>query len=162
MEYRIRAGRSLSECFQVAVQPRPRVQQLQVNVAPPSYTGWPAQQLPLNAGNVAALVGSRVEIRLTASTELSAGRLELSDHSRVPLEIDAANPRNATAHFILRESGTTLVARRRSRRSLDCRAAQYVLTAQPDESPTANITGAGPRPSAAGRRERGPGDRSQG
>ena len=140
LEYRVRAGRSVSERYEVAVQPRPRVEGLQANIAPPSYTGWPAQQLPLNAGNVAALVGSRVEIHLTATAELSAGHLELSDHSREPLELDAANPRKATAHFILREGGSYSVHLVDRDKLANAVPPQYSLTAQPDECPTANIT----------------------
>ena len=73
LEYRVRAGRTLSETYQVTIQPRPRVQQLQAAVAPPSYTGWPAQRLSPNAGNIAALTGSQIEIGLTATAESPPG-----------------------------------------------------------------------------------------
>ncbi len=59
-----------SKIFKARVVALPLVKVLDVTVYPPAYTGLPAQKLERNVGDVQALPGSRVKIRVVSSAIL--------------------------------------------------------------------------------------------
>ena len=140
MDYRVRAGRSVSTTFHVRVQPRPRVQELQVTVKRPAYAGGQIRRLKPNVGDVAALAGSSVGVSLVVSTPLSGGCLERQDGSTVPLRGVADEPTRATARFELRTSGTYAIRLTDQAGLSNVNPPRYSLTAEPDQAPLAVIT----------------------
>ncbi|MDP7274883.1 MAG: hypothetical protein QF363_05350 [Planctomycetaceae bacterium] len=69
------AGDDRSSDRDVVVDRRPRVQAVQVTIAPPAYAGLETEPAAGDTGEVAALAGSRVQLTVTASKELRGARL---------------------------------------------------------------------------------------
>ncbi|MCK4341857.1 MAG: hypothetical protein KAY37_09065 [Phycisphaerae bacterium] len=138
LEYRVRAGRSLSTTYHVSVQPRPRVSELQLTVTRPEYAGGQSRALQPNVGDVSALIGSTIDLSLTASVPLSEGQLELADGTILPLQIHSED--RAQARFILQRSGSYAI-RLTDRRALsNANPPRYTLTAEPDQAPAVLVT----------------------
>lgn len=136
VDYRVRAGRSLSPIFHVGVQARPRIQSLQVCVTRPAYAGGQCVGLGPNVGDVVALAGSTVDVALTASVPLRAGRLELSDGTAVPLRIeDRDDTLGGRAAFRLERSGSYAIWLIDGRGLSNVNPPRYTLTAEPDQAP---------------------------
>lgn len=135
MSYRVRADRSVSREYRVNLQLRPRVEQLQASVTRPAYAGGGTRALKANSGDVSALIGSSVELKLTASVPLSRGQLELPDGKRVPLKLDSSDLRQATARFELTRSGSYAISLVDSRGLPNVQPPRYALTAEPDQPP---------------------------
>jgi len=140
LEYHVRAGRSVSPTYQVRVQPRPTVSALRLTVTRPAYAGGQTRPLTPNVGDVTALVGSTVAVSLTASVPLSAGRLELSDGTNVPLQLDRGHPEQGQAAFKLQRSGSYAIRLTDTRGLTNVNPPRYTLTAEPDQAPLAAIT----------------------
>jgi hypothetical protein len=138
LEYRVRAGRSVSPTYRVAVQSRPRVSALQITVTRPAYAGGESRQLARDVGDVTALIGSTIEVEITASTTLSAAALELTDGTVVPLEGGAA----ARGRFTLERSGGYAIQLTDAHGLVNVNPPRYTLTAEPDQAPVVAI----PRP----------------
>ena len=135
LDYRVRAGRSLSAVYHVGVIARPRVAHLQLSVQRPEYAGGGAQKLEANVGDVTCLAGSTVSIELTASADLRTATLELGDGRRVLLTCGGGSSRGATGRLVA-ESSTTytlLLQDTAGRASLD--PPRYTVTVTPDEAP---------------------------
>lgn len=73
--YRVQAGDGHSRWYSVEVIARPRLEGMTVGVAPPSYTGLEAAWDEGGAGDIAALAGSEITIRITASKPLQSAVL---------------------------------------------------------------------------------------
>jgi len=136
LEYRVRAGRSMSPTYHVAVQARPRVSKLQVIVTRPAYAGGESRPLPRDVGDVTALVGSTIDVQIAASTALSAGALELTDGTAIPLEIGAV----VRGQFTLERSGGYAIRLTDTRGLMNLNPPRYTLTAEPDQAPVVAIT----------------------
>lgn len=72
------AGDGASGSVRLRVTPRPRVEAISFIVTPPAYTAREPQTLDGADGQVAALPGSKVELRATMSQPLSAATLQWS------------------------------------------------------------------------------------
>lgn len=140
MTYRIRAGRSVSPLYQVAIRYRPRVEQLQVSVTPPAYVSAPTTPLKPNVGDVTALAGSRIEVKLRASAALSGGRIELSDGTPIPLTIAPDDAAYAWASFALDRSGSYAIRLTDTEDLENLNPPRYTLTAEPDQPPVVVVT----------------------
>ncbi|MFP4228580.1 MAG: DUF4175 family protein [Salinivenus sp.] len=90
LQYRVVSAPVRTDWHRVRVAARPRVQELQLTVTPPSYTGRSSRTLDPNVGDVSALPGARVEVEATvggpdlttAALDFDSGRtdtLSLSD-----------------------------------------------------------------------------------
>ncbi len=139
MDYRIRAGRSTSSLYAVAIRYRPRVEQLLVSVTPPDYAGIERMNLKPNVGDVSALIGSTVRVQLRSSARLSAGRLELADGTPIPLTIAPDDAAYAFAEFPLDHSGSYAVRLTDAEGLDNLNPPRYSLTAEPDEAPVAVV-----------------------
>jgi len=157
MAYRVRAGRSLSPTYQVTLQYRPRVEELRVSVRWPDYAAGQTRELKPNVGDVAALVNSTVELRLTASVPLSGGQVELPERrtrrpalseaegsdatgTAVPLDISGDDPRQASGRFRLTRSGTYAIRLTDTGGLSNLNPPRYALTAEPDQPPLAIVS----------------------
>lgn len=89
--------------YRMVVIPPPLIENLDVTVTPPKYTGRPAERLPSGVGHVQGLVGSVVEIAATASKPLHAAALKVKD-ATTPLTVDE-DRLHFTARFTIGEAG---------------------------------------------------------
>ena len=75
-----------SELYKISVINRPFITNFEVSVAAPSYSQLPEQVLQDN-GNITALPGSRVKIRLTSSRELLKASVNFSDSTSQKMDV---------------------------------------------------------------------------
>lgn len=71
----------------VIVKDRPLIRSLQIKLTPPAYSGLPAQILSPNEGNVTALKGSRLHLRVESDRLLSGAKVKFSDSTSQDLKI---------------------------------------------------------------------------
>ncbi|RKY97558.1 MAG: hypothetical protein DRQ13_04550, partial [Ignavibacteriae bacterium] len=91
-----------SELFEVTVINRPLVNNLELSIIPPPYSGIP-KTIQKDNGNVTSLIGSRVEINLSSTKNLTKAFLEFNDSSIVELSV---NEQNAHGLFIVRKNNS--------------------------------------------------------
>ncbi|MHC4251486.1 MAG: DUF4175 family protein, partial [Planctomycetota bacterium] len=77
-EYRVVAGDAESPTYRLFPVEAPRVEAIRVRVVPPEYTGLPAEDLPEGAGDVRAVEGSRVEVRIRTNRKVERAELALT------------------------------------------------------------------------------------
>jgi len=75
-----------SKLFEITVINRPLVNNLELSIIPPSYSGIP-KTIQKDNGNVTSLIGSRIEIDLSSTKNLSKSFLEFNDSSIVELNV---------------------------------------------------------------------------
>jgi hypothetical protein len=75
-----------SEEYQIKVIDRPVIRSLDVKVISPSYAGIPVSEQKDN-GNISALIGSNIEIKLLSNKELKSASIQFEDSTKVDLKI---------------------------------------------------------------------------
>lgn len=84
-----------SNVYRVEVTDYPVIKTLNLKITPPSYSGIPSSE-QLDNGNITALKGTQVELKITSSKELREAYIEFSDSARVPLKV---NNKSASGKF---------------------------------------------------------------
>lgn len=74
-DYFIQANDGRSKIFRVTVVQRPRLEQWEVTLAPPAYTGLKPETFTTTHGEIHALLGTRVTITLSANKTLDEAKL---------------------------------------------------------------------------------------
>jgi hypothetical protein len=88
-----------SEVYKIEVIDRPIIKTLDVSINPPSYSKIPPVQQKDN-GNVTALLGTTVELKIASTKNLKNAHLEFSDTTKKDL---AVNGTQAEGKFIVRK-----------------------------------------------------------
>jgi len=89
--YRIVAGSVSSPWYTVSLLNRPIVSQLNVDLVHPRYTRLPQRSLDNNVGDVSALTGTEVRVRVrTAGVRVEQASLVFESSRRVEAEIDGS------------------------------------------------------------------------
>src|SRR5690606_13511053 len=101
-EYYIEAGSVRSPVFHVSVLELPYVEQIDLELHFPSYTGLEPRVIE-DGGDVAAPAGTTVRVRATPTLAVEGGRVVLSDGRTVDLAADSAGA--LVGQFQVRESG---------------------------------------------------------
>ncbi len=134
--YAVKAGDVSSDQYTLSVIDRPMVKMLRLTLNFPAYAKLPSRQLDDNVGDVTALRGTRIAIRIDSNKPLAGARLLFSDSSTVRLTVHGStaqgtitlmNERQYTIH-LEDEEGIS---------SVD--PIQYALKIVPDAHPTAAI-----------------------
>lgn len=99
-EYFVRAGDGRSALYRIEVVRNPRIVRLQASLQPPAYTARRATPFQTVSGDIAALCGSTVRLRLQADKALAAAHLAL-DCGQVLELVPAGNSRTWTGSFTL-------------------------------------------------------------
>ncbi len=69
--YRVRSGDVVTPEYRLNVVSRPQIVELQTRLTPPAYSGMPTVENTANIGDVEALPGSSLELKIKASKPLS-------------------------------------------------------------------------------------------
>jgi hypothetical protein len=138
--YRVRARGVESDRFTLTVIDRPAVKNLRVSLAPPAYAGLPPSALDDNAGDIAALKGTRAAFRVEANRGLAGASLVLSDSTRIPLECSG---RRASGALRIAKDVTYHVALRDSAGQESVNAIEYAIRILPDALPAVTIVSPG-------------------
>lgn len=99
-EYYVSAGDGRSRQYRIEVVRNPRIERLEVSLAPPPYTGTRATPFQASSGDIAALCGSTVRLRLRADKSLAAARL-VFEHGPALELARTANGRTWSGSFTL-------------------------------------------------------------
>jgi len=94
-----------SQFFEIKVINRPLVNNLELSIIPPSYSEIP-KSVQKDNGNVTSLVGSRVEINLSSTKNLTNAFLEFNDSSIVELNV---TENNASGLFTVRKDNSYII-----------------------------------------------------
>jgi hypothetical protein len=134
-----RHGSMVSDTVRLVVMHRPRIAQLDVRVVPPAYTGQPSRSLRTGAGDVLALAGSRVEVRLETSRPVMSVKIvretDAGAVSHRPMRVERGRARGA---FTLTEPGTWWVEMVAEDGVAGDDPVRWSLSLLPDRSPTLN------------------------
>ncbi len=93
-KYFVKADDISSEEFTIGVIDQPVIKTLEVNVTSPAYSKIPVLQQKDN-GNVTALPGSIVELRINSTKNLQSAKIVFDDSMAVPLRINGSEARGS-------------------------------------------------------------------
>lgn len=77
LEFAFATGRARSDWHKLDVLFQPRISGASILITPPAYTGQPASSYPLEAGEIKALEGSTINLRIQSNRPLIGGALTL-------------------------------------------------------------------------------------
>jgi hypothetical protein len=145
--YWARQGRVKSESYTVEVQELPGVRFLSVRLTPPAYTSMPEQVLEENVGDIAAVVGTRATLKLSATKPLHEARIEFlkPEHAGTDSEIVHAakalhlEGSRASVEFMIDESGYYRLRLTDTEGLAGRDPILYRVTARPDEPPLVSL-----------------------
>ncbi|MEI8038945.1 MAG: DUF4175 family protein, partial [Verrucomicrobiota bacterium] len=145
-DYQVRAGRDISDRFKVTVWPQPRLTDVRVRLVFPAYTGWPPREQTLGDG-IAALTGSKVELRAKLNTPVATARLEIDDEPAGTSSLEhAADGGSLAALWTLEKTGHStgrVVLGHRLKREFE--AARFRIESRADAPPEVKWLGALPQ-----------------
>jgi len=110
VQYRIRAGAAITRKYTLTPRPRPHVVRFQKTYHYPAYCGWPARTVTEENGDLDALEGTEVELRLAVAPVVVTASLQIETgtgptlKTNVPLE--SAGNGNLFARLWLMAPGT--------------------------------------------------------
>ena len=79
LEYQVEAPRATSSVFAILVRETPRLAGFRAHLAYPRYTGLPTETLTSGTGDLTALKGTAVDLRVLTNRPLSGGYLDWRD-----------------------------------------------------------------------------------
>ena len=135
--YRVHLGNENSRWFNVTVVEPPLVRSLRVTVKFPNYTGRPALELDENVGDILALPGSTVSVRMTPNKPVAQANLLFSTGEVTPLSSSGDDFRG---EFTVRRQGTYQFGLKDEKGLTNSDAIQYRLELETDQAPAVQIT----------------------
>jgi hypothetical protein len=134
--YRAEAGGVRSREYRIRVLDRPAVRLMRCVLQPPAYTRIPPQTLDENIGDISAIVGTRVEVTVDATSELRQAELVFGDGKRVSLSKKA---RAYAGSFAVMRNGSYHVELVDTAGTPSADPVEYSVKAQPDAFPTVAV-----------------------
>lgn len=135
-EYYVQAGKLKTDVVQITVVDRPRVNNMEISVFPPKYTGLPPTTVSENNGSFSAIVGSRVNIKIETNLPVQTAEAVFDDSSRVPLSI---NGKLAELSLVVDASRSYHIQLTDHLGERNPDPIEYYVTAIPDEYPTVEV-----------------------
>ncbi|MBX7152567.1 hypothetical protein K1X84_13075, partial [bacterium] len=128
-----------SDEFQIQVVKRPAVKRLEIEVQSPVYSKIENRVLDENAGDVVALKGSRVKLKIEASKTLLSAVMVFSDSSITPLKIGTIAPSKAEVTFVLTRGGSYHIELTDQDQVKSSNPVEYQLSVIQDEYPAVKL-----------------------
>ncbi len=108
LEFRATGGDDEAMSFvRVEVVPPPTLEELQVRITPPRYSGRSSEVLPPGVGHAQGLLGTKIDVEGKADKPLQSANLRIGDKAAVPLSITSEDGRSFAATFAITEPGVT-------------------------------------------------------
>lgn len=98
-EYFLSAEEVESQKYKIIVVDRPIIRELTLTISPPAYSNLP-QTVQKDNGNLTALIGTRVNVSLNSSADISTAKIFFSDSSSVLL---STNNNAAEGSFVVKK-----------------------------------------------------------
>ena len=139
--YSIHLNDAETEVFRITAVPRPTLTSLQCEQEFPAYTGQAPMRRAL--GNLVLLAGSRLNLKMTASTNISQASVQLvGSKTTIAVRVDRHDPKRLAASFMLPAKGVTgfSVHLTDDHGIVSRDTATHRLDIVPDRPPTVKIT----------------------
>lgn len=136
VEYYVESSGVRSGVYTLSVRNLPTVRQIDLELRYPSYTGLAVERIE-DAGDVAAVRGTRVRVRVRATMPVRAGRLVLEGDSSVVMQ--RANDSTLAGELVVREDGFYRVELTADDGTKVAGSVEYVIDALDDLAPTIAI-----------------------
>ncbi len=121
--------------FHITALKRPSVKRLQVEIDYPDYSGLETKALDDNTGDIGALKGSRVKIRIESTKALTEARLVFSDSTEHDMTLSKFSSDKAEASFVLTRNGSYHLQLKDTENIESSNSVEYRLSALSDEYP---------------------------
>jgi hypothetical protein len=138
IEYYVQAGGDASEHFHIAVQQLLRVEGFELTYNYPDYLRRPPRKVDSQVGDISAVEGSKVSVRIRTNRPAASGILKLTAGGEIPLTIGPTGAvgvvpvtANDTYHYVLKDE------KGRELRS----DSMFFIEAVPDKPPKLEIVG---------------------
>jgi hypothetical protein len=125
-----------SEVYAVKVVERPYIRELQVRLIYPAYTKLGIKDLAVNEGEIAALKGTKVELRILANKMLQSAKIEFSDSTKILAKVIG---NRASAEFVVQKDGEYSLAIIDKDNIGNYQPIRYAIIALQDEMPFVEI-----------------------
>jgi hypothetical protein len=136
LDYYVEAGRVTTETQQINVVDRPRVNNIQLSLFYPDYTGLAPTSLNENNGSFSAVVGSRVTMKIEANLPVAKADLVFDDGSGKALTIDG---KTGETNLQVMKSQSYHIRLQDHLGELNPDPIEYYVTAVPDEYPIVEV-----------------------
>src|SRR5439155_15010825 len=137
IDYYVEAGGVRSPMFSVTLVDLPTVRQLDLEYHYPSYTGLAPQKVE-SGGDVAALRGTEVRVRVVPTMATPGGRVVLNENGSAPL---ARQPDGSlTGSFTIERQGFYRIELEGPHGERVSASPQYTIDALDDQAPSVSIT----------------------
>ncbi|HUU22404.1 MAG TPA: hypothetical protein VM389_07685 [Phycisphaerae bacterium] len=138
IEYYVQVGKATSDHHFITVQQRLRVEGFELTYNYPDYLQRPSRKVEARVGDISAVEGSKVTVRIKTNHPPAAGRLTLTAGGKIPMTVGpkgavAVVPvtANDTYHYVLRDE-----------RGKEVRSdTMFFIEAVPDNPPGLEIVG---------------------
>ncbi len=124
-----------SDVFEIEVIDRPIIKTMDLTVTSPAYSKIPQVQQRDN-GNVTALLGSKVELKISATKNLKKAKIEFSDTTKKDLVVDGTQ---AHGDFIVRKDNDYKIILTDENNNQNLSPINYSIKALYDAYPTIDI-----------------------
>ncbi|SYZ74652.1 conserved membrane hypothetical protein [Candidatus Zixiibacteriota bacterium] len=136
LDYYVRVGRITTDIAHIDVVDRPRVTGIKVSLFYPEYTGLTPSVVDENDGNIAAVVGTRANIRIETNLPSAKAEMIFDDSSRAPFEI---NGLTAEQSLRIEKNRNYVIHLLDKQGEVNPDPIEYNITAVPDEYPVIEV-----------------------
>jgi hypothetical protein len=133
--YYVQAEDVTSGQFQIEVSDRPVIKRFDIIVTPPAYSRMP-QITQQDNGNITSLIGSTVEINVSASKRVNKAFLRFTDTTEIPLNINAYT---ASGRFRIKGDNSYQVILKDENGDTNAMPVKYDIKALYDAYPTIEV-----------------------
>lgn len=138
LEYRVDVRRARSPVFAIQVRETPRLAGFQASMTYPAYTGLPTETLNSGTGDLAALKGTDVDLRILTNRTLASGYLDWRGDdadSSVRIPLAATDPTTWKADLRLMDPASYAVVLLDAEGHERLRSPRYRVDPAPDRLP---------------------------
>lgn len=108
VSYFVRTDRARSGVFQIAVEPVPKVERVQVRITPPLYASHMPYAGPVPGGGITGLEGTRIDMHIRSDQDMTSAMMHLETDdgvAEIPSVIAPDDRRSAGATFDIQAGG---------------------------------------------------------
>ena len=137
LTYAVQAGKVKTRRFTVTVEKRPMVRSLQAELIFPAYTGMASRMLDENQGDITALKGTRVRLRLKANKTLAKAAIVFEQGKSLRLRLQN---REARGRFSILRDTSYFIRLKDGDGHQNADPIHYKIVSVPDQPPVVEIT----------------------
>lgn len=126
--------------YEISVINRPLIKNLLIKLTYPAYSAMPPTYQEANIGEIAALKGTEVSVKVSSNKPISEAFIVFSDSTRTAMQV---NENSATGNFSLMRNGSYHILLRDIDLITNPEPVEYRLTALRDEYPLVRILSPG-------------------